>query len=140
MILSRFYNRYYINPSRPNPGRREKVKLNFDFYTSLWCLKRFYEGFMRHHKEVWKSKFNLIFISIQLLEMHGTLRVNILIKIWKNNDFCVIFGLLTLLHFHLQNNFKVTMISMSTWYKTPWLLPGKIRKMGMKSSWDFEKT
>ena len=35
-----------------------------------------------------------IFISIQLLEMHGTLRVKILIKIWKNNDFFVIFGLL----------------------------------------------
>ena len=26
------------------PGRREKVNLNFYFQTSLWCLKRFYEG------------------------------------------------------------------------------------------------
>ena len=33
-----------LNPSRPNPGRREKIKLNFYFHTSLWCLKRFYEG------------------------------------------------------------------------------------------------
>ena len=33
-----------INPSRPNPGRREKIKLNFYFHTSLWCLRRFYEG------------------------------------------------------------------------------------------------
>ena len=33
-----------INPSRPNPGRRDKIKLNFYFHTSLWCLKRFYEG------------------------------------------------------------------------------------------------
>ena len=30
---------------------------------------------MTHHKEVWKKKLNLIFISIQLSEMHGTLRV-----------------------------------------------------------------
>ena len=47
-----------INPSRPNPGRREKIKLNFYFLTSVWYLKK---GFMnafinilRHHKEVWK--------------------------------------------------------------------------------------
>ena len=33
-----------INPSRPNPGQREKVKLNFYFHTFLWCLKKFYEG------------------------------------------------------------------------------------------------
>ena len=30
---------------------------------------------MRHHKEVWKWKFNSIFISIQLPEMNGSLRV-----------------------------------------------------------------
>ena len=45
---------YFLNPSRPNPGRREKIKLNFHFHTSLWYL----------------------FISIQLSEMHGTGRVN----------------------------------------------------------------
>ena len=33
-----------INSSRPNPGRREKISLNVYFHTSLWCLKRFYEG------------------------------------------------------------------------------------------------
>ena len=32
-----------INPSRPDPGRREKINLNFYFHT-LWCLKSFYEG------------------------------------------------------------------------------------------------
>ena len=31
-------------PSRPNPGRREEIIVNFNFHTSLWCLKRFYEG------------------------------------------------------------------------------------------------
>ena len=34
----------YLNPPRPDPGRREKINLNFYFHTSLWCLKRFYEG------------------------------------------------------------------------------------------------
>ena len=33
-----------INPSRPNPVRREKINLKFYFHVSLWCLKRFYEG------------------------------------------------------------------------------------------------
>ena len=31
----------FLIPSRPNPGRREKIKLNFYFYTSLWALKIF---------------------------------------------------------------------------------------------------
>ena len=39
-----------LNPSRPNPGRREKIKLNFYFCTSLWCLKRFYEGLSSRHE------------------------------------------------------------------------------------------
>ena len=33
-----------FNPSRPDPGRTEKINLNFYFHTSLWCFKRFYEG------------------------------------------------------------------------------------------------
>ena len=39
-----------FNPSRPNPRRREKIKLHFYFHTSLWCLKRFYEGHKGLHK------------------------------------------------------------------------------------------
>ena len=39
------------NPYRPNPGRREKIKLNVKITpTSLWCLKRFYEGIEDLHK------------------------------------------------------------------------------------------
>ena len=38
-----------FNPCRPNPGRREKIKLNIYFDTSLWCLKRFYEGLKDLH-------------------------------------------------------------------------------------------
>ena len=36
--------------SRPNPERREKIKLNLYFHTSLWCLKRFYEVLKGLHK------------------------------------------------------------------------------------------
>ena len=42
-----------FNPPRPNPGRREKLKLNFYFHTSLWCLKRFYEGLKCLHETFW---------------------------------------------------------------------------------------
>ena len=49
------------DPSRPNAGRREKINLKFYFHTSLWCLKRFYEGFKG--------------FSIQLSVMHGMGRV-----------------------------------------------------------------
>ena len=40
-----------INPSRLDPGRRKKINLNFYFHTSLWCLKRFYEGLKGLHVE-----------------------------------------------------------------------------------------
>ena len=33
-----------INPSRPDPRRREKVHVHFYSHISLWCLKKFYEG------------------------------------------------------------------------------------------------
>ena len=32
-----------VNPSRPDPGRREKINLNFYFHTSLRCLKKAFE-------------------------------------------------------------------------------------------------
>ena len=35
----------YLNPFGPNPRRREKINLNFYCHTSLWRLKKFYEGF-----------------------------------------------------------------------------------------------
>ena len=34
----------FVNPSRPNPALREKIKLNVYFHTSLWSLKRLYEA------------------------------------------------------------------------------------------------
>ena len=39
-----------IKPSRPDPGWREKINLNFYFLTSLRCPKRFYEGPEGLHK------------------------------------------------------------------------------------------
>ena len=39
-----------LNPSRPSAGRKEKIKLNFYFHTSLWFLKKFYEGLKGLHE------------------------------------------------------------------------------------------
>ena len=39
-----------FNLSRPDPGRREKINVNFCFHTSLWYLKGFYEGLKGLHK------------------------------------------------------------------------------------------
>ena len=72
-----------LNPSRPDPGQREKMNLNFYVHTSLWCLKRFYEGlkaFIKIFKAPQRSrkwKFKLIFILIQFSEMNGAGRVNL---------------------------------------------------------------
>ena len=80
-----FLNIFYVgrlcatvfNPSHPNPERWEKIKSNFYFYTSLWCLKHFMKAFKAFIKPIEaqqrsaKLKFNLIFISIQLSEMHA---------------------------------------------------------------------
>ena len=30
--------------SVPVPDKVKKIKLNFYFHTSLWCLRKFYEG------------------------------------------------------------------------------------------------
>ena len=45
-----FVSSFTFNPSRPDPGQREKLNLNFYFHTSLWCLKRLYEGLKDLHK------------------------------------------------------------------------------------------
>ena len=29
----------HFNPSPPDPGRREKINLYFNFHSSLWCLR-----------------------------------------------------------------------------------------------------
>ena len=50
--------RVKVNPSRPYPGRREKINFNIYYHTSLSCLKP-----------------ELIFILIQLSEMRGVGRV-----------------------------------------------------------------
>ena len=33
-----------FTPSHPDPGRRQKIKLNVYLHISLWRLKRFCEG------------------------------------------------------------------------------------------------
>ena len=59
------YLKVLLNPSHPNPGRREKNK-----------LKAFIKPFEAPQRSV-KINFNLIFILIQLSEMHGTGRVKL---------------------------------------------------------------
>ena len=41
-LVTFFIVSYYtsFNPSGPNPGQGEKIKLNFYFHTSLWCHKK----------------------------------------------------------------------------------------------------
>ena len=51
-LVLRFIGKYF-NPSRPNPERREKIKLNFYFHISLWCLTRFYKGLKGLDKTFW---------------------------------------------------------------------------------------
>ena len=74
---------HVFNPSRPDPGRREKINLNFYLHTSLQCLRRFYEGLKGRHKTFWsttkkcENKNLLIFILIRLSEMYGARRVKI---------------------------------------------------------------
>ena len=41
-----------FNPFRPDPGRREKINLNFYFHT-LWPLNRFFEDLKGFHKTFW---------------------------------------------------------------------------------------
>ena len=55
-----------LNPSRPEPGRRKKINLNFNFHTFFWFLKRFYKclerlhkTFLIHYKEMQKLKLKL---------------------------------------------------------------------------------
>ena len=69
----------HLTLSVPISGEENKNKLNFYFHTSL----KAFINLLRHQKEVWKWKFNLIFISIQLSEMHGTLREEIIYQAWK---------------------------------------------------------
>ena len=50
-----------FNPSRPSPGQREKMNLNFCFHTSLWCLKRFYESLKGLKRMKMKIQVNFLF-------------------------------------------------------------------------------
>ena len=39
-----------FNPSRPDPGQRQKINLTFYFHTSVWWHKKFYVGLQGLHK------------------------------------------------------------------------------------------
>ena len=46
-------NTVYINRKTERMNEEKKIKLNVYFHTSLWCLKRFYEGLKGLHKTFW---------------------------------------------------------------------------------------
>ena len=55
IILESIYNlphfiKYCLTFSVPFSKKEKKINLNFYFHTSLWCLKRFYEGLKGFHK------------------------------------------------------------------------------------------
>ena len=64
--------RTFLIALRPNPGQKEKIKLNFYFQTSLWCLKRFYEGLMNVSKSFDPINQGLV---IAKLETYGINRI-----------------------------------------------------------------
>ena len=73
-----------INLSRHDPGRREKLNLNFYVHSSLWSLKRVYKGLKGLHntfrgtaKKCKNKNFKLISILIQFSEIHRAGKVNI---------------------------------------------------------------
>ena len=37
-VVNFFRKKLHHNPSHPDPGRTEKININFYFCTSLWCL------------------------------------------------------------------------------------------------------
>ena len=45
--------KYILKLPVPIPDEKKKIKLNFYFHTSLWCLKKFYKGLKGLHKTFW---------------------------------------------------------------------------------------
>ena len=85
---------YFLNLSRPIPGRREKANLNFYLYTFLCAskdfmkaskafIKAFIKAFEAPQRSL-KIKIYVNFYFIQLSEMHwaGKVKINIFIA-WK---------------------------------------------------------
>ena len=58
-----------------------KINLNFYFHTSLWCLKRFYEGVFQAPQRIVKIKIQVNFSS-----GIGTGRINLIILSLKSNE------------------------------------------------------
>ena len=70
-----FFLYFCFKSSRPNPGRREKIKLNFYFHTSLWYFKKaFIKPFEASQKNV-KIKIYPNFYFNITFRMQRALRV-----------------------------------------------------------------
>ena len=61
----------FVNTSRPIPGRWRKIKLNFYFHTSLWSLKKFYEGLKGTTKKCENKKLTEFLLQYNLQKCTG---------------------------------------------------------------------
>ena len=59
-----------------------KIKLNFNFHTSLWCLKRFCEGRHKTFRDTTKKCENKNVTSFFSSPGIGTGRVKVFLTIW----------------------------------------------------------
>ena len=55
------FNVFTLDPSRHDPGRRERKNLNFYFHTSSWCFYRFYKSLKSLHKTFWGTTKKFLF-------------------------------------------------------------------------------
>ena len=80
-------NKVIANPSRPNHKWREKVKINFYFHTSLWCLKRSLKAFIKPFEALQRSvKIKIwvnFYFNINYINAHRTGKV----KWFRQNNF-----------------------------------------------------
>ena len=52
-IVQTYLKKGYLTLLVPIPDEEKKINWNFYFHTSLWCVKRFYEGLIGLHKTLW---------------------------------------------------------------------------------------
>ena len=100
-------SKFDLNPCLLNSGRREKIMLNFYFHTSLWWLKRFYEG-LRGWNNIQYSSTSIVFgwifhSSLRSVETTYNMVVHLL---------CSVGSFILLL---LKHVFKIKIFHLSVW-------------------------
>ena len=85
-----------LTPLVPIPDEKKKIKLDIYLHTSLWCLKRFYEGLQGLHKTFWGTRkkcenkniseffFNTTFWNAQDRKDYGAFLTVVLCRIFTS--------------------------------------------------------